>query len=570
MKSTRVLLLLAGFFLVLLAPQAVAQERAQTFRDDSEFRALHNPVISADGAWVAAEERSDRGDVHVRVWSTERDLTFTIERGQNPRISRDSRWVSASQNPPLEDSRTTKPKNQRARQTLVLLELQVGSRRTFDFVLSYDMTYSSTYLLYLQSPETKANEEPATKPATKERKVGTLHQIPLNPARLARILRPYQPDRMYTKENVVEIATHPTNDHFAYVFHDEETGGETLHIVKWGVRAWYKGDKIEGLCWAGGASGGDESITLGFLDSTDTTGKDGKRRVNSALYTWQPAQSGVEKLTQVRDDLEFRALHNPVISADGAWMAAEERPDRGDGNVHVWSTERDVTFTIERGQNPRISRDSRWVSALQKPSLEDSRTATPKNQRAGQTLVLLDLQNGSRRTFDFVLSYDVTSSSLWLIYLQSPETTADEEGHSIDEATKPATKPATKERTVGTLHMVHLESDKVVSAMENVAQHATHQTTDHFAYVLHDEETGRDTLYITALGRTGSWGIRASYNGEKIEGLCWAHDPITVGFLDSTETTGKDGKWRVNSALYMWHVTGPNVQGKFTRVDTPK
>jgi hypothetical protein len=375
---------------------------------------------------------------------------------------------------------------------------------------------------------------------------------------------------MYTKENVVEIATHPTNDHFAYVFHDEETGGETLHIVKWGVRAWYKGDKIEGLCWAGGASGGDESITLGFLDSTDTTGKDGKRRVNSALYTWQPAQSGVEKLTQVRDDLEFRALHNPVISADGAWMAAEERPDRGDGNVHVWSTERDVTFTIERGQNPRISRDSRWVSALQKPSLEDSRTATPKNQRAGQTLVLLDLQNGSRRTFDFVLSYDVTSSSLWLIYLQSPETTADEEGHSIDEATKPATKPATKERTVGTLHMVHLESDKVVSAMENVAQHATHQTTDHFAYVLHDEETGRDTLYITALGRTGSWGIRASYNGEKIEGLCWAHDPITFGFLDSTETTGKDGKWRVNSALYMWHVTGPNVQGKFTRVDTPK
>jgi hypothetical protein len=250
------------------------------------------------------------------VWSKERDVTFTIERGQNPRISRDSRWVSALQKPPIEDSRAAKQKNQRAGHTLVLLDLQDGSRRTFDFVLSYDMTYASTYLLYLQSPETKAAEDgpsndEASKPVTMERKVGTLHQIPLNPARLARILRPYVPDRMYTKDNVVEIATHPTNDHFAYVFQDEETGGETLHIVKWGVRAWHKGDKIQGLCWAGGASGGDESITLGFLVSTETTGKDGKRRVNSALYTWKPAQSPVESGNQARVAAEFTRVDTP-------------------------------------------------------------------------------------------------------------------------------------------------------------------------------------------------------------------------------------------------------------------
>ena len=167
-----------------------------------------------------------------------------------------------------------------------------------------------------------------------------------------------------------------------------------------------------------------------------------------------------------------------------------------------------VTFSIERGQNPRISRDSRWVSALQKPPLEDSKTAKPKKKRAGQTLVLLDTQDGSRRTFDFVLSYDVTYSSSWLIYLQSPETKADEEEPSKDKATKPAAKPAAKERKVGTLHMVHLESDSggVSEGFEiqNVAQHATHQTTDHFAYVLHDEETGRDTLHIARLAQ---WGL---------------------------------------------------------------
>ncbi len=152
--------------------------------------------------------------------------------------------------------------------------------------------------------------------------------------------------------------------------------------------------------------------------------------------------------------------------------------------------------------------------------------------------------------------------------MQAPETKADEEGHSLDEATKPTAEPAAKERKVGTLHMVHLKGDRVFT-MENVAQHAIHQTTDHFAYVLHDEETGRDTLHVANL-LPGGWGVRGTYDGEKIEGLCWARDPITVGFLDSTETTGKDGKRRVNSALYTWHVTAPNAAGKFTRVDTPQ
>ncbi len=255
-------------------------------------------------------------------------------------------------------------------------------------------------------------------------------------------------------------------------------------------------------------------------------------------------------------------------------MAAEERPDRGGGNVRVWSTEGDVTFTIERGQNPRISRDSRWVSALQKPPLEDSRTAGPKNKRAGQTLVLLDTQDGSRRTFDFVLSHDWTYShdgtytSMHLVYLQSPETKADEEGPSKDEATKPAKKPAAKERKVGTLHLVHLKGDYTVSTMENVTEYATHQTTRRVAYVLHDEETGRDTLHIGAFSARAS-GMNGRYDGEKIEGLCWARDRRTLGFLDSTETTGKDGKRRVNSALYTWQI-GKGPKEKFTRVDTPK
>ncbi len=240
-------------------------------------------------------------------------------------------------------------------------------------------------------------------------------------------------------------------------------------------------------------------------------------------------------------------------------MAAEERPHRGDGNVRVWSTEGDVTFSIERGQDPRISRDSRWVSALQKPLGEDSSATKPKNKRAGQTLVLLDTQDGSRKSFDFVLSYEMNYSSLYLFYLQSPET-----------------KPATKERKVGTLHLVHLKDDYPLITTESVARYAAHQTMNYVAYVSHDEETRRDTLHIVGFSPRNI-GINAIYDGEKIEDLHWARDQRKLGFLNSTETTGDDGKRRVASALYTWQRPaarppgqGPSWDEKFTRVDTPR
>lgn len=288
------------------------------------------------------------------------------------------------------------------------------------------------------------------------------------------------------------------------------------------------------------------------------------------LQTFSTVPQGVaRKWAQfLQDDSESRTLHNPVISADGAWVAAEEHQDLGVGNVRVWSTENDLTFLLERGQNPRISHDSRWVSALQSSPIKESETGKPKNKRAGQTLVLLDTQEGSSRTFEFVQSYAVTFSSSWLVYLQSPEVKADVDEPLKAGATKSASKSAANERKVGTLHLIHLKSDAVFTVAD-VVQHATHESSDHVGYVTQDEKTGRNRLHIAALG-PGSWGVRGAHAGDKIHGLRWANEVTTLGFLDSTETTGKDGKPRMNSAFYTWHVTGPSVLGKFTRVDIPQ
>ncbi len=288
------------------------------------------------------------------------------------------------------------------------------------------------------------------------------------------------------------------------------------------------------------------------------------------------AQQGAQIL---RNDSECRALRNLVISADGAWVAAEERPDTHDGAVRVWSTKGDVSFSIERGRSPRISRDSRWVSAWQKPPLEDSRTAKPNN--AGQTLVLLDTRDGSRRSFDFVLSYEVTYFSSHLAYLQSSEAKADEEGLSKGSATKPAANSAARMRKGGTLHVVELVGDRVFR-WQNVTRFAAHQAINHgprekwkvgyayVAFVMHSEETNRDSLQVAFVGRAKTgWGTGGTYEGEKIEGLCWARDSVTLGFLDSTKTRDKAGKLRVGNGLYTWHdVRGRSGHREFIRVDT--
>lgn len=287
------------------------------------------------------------------------------------------------------------------------------------------------------------------------------------------------------------------------------------------------------------------------------------------------AEGNQEQTPAFRGNSEFRALYNPVISADGAWMAAEERANSGMVNVRVWSTKSDVTFTIERGHNPRISRDSRWVSALQTPPRVNLRTA--RRQRAGQTLVLVNLQDGSRRTFDFVLSYEVTYFSSHVVYLQSPETKTDQEMPSNDTA-----KAAPGHQT-GTLRVVELVGDRVFT-WRNVTQYAAHQKINfgageewnegyaYVALVIHNEETGRDRLEVAFVGHAkrgrGSGGI---YEGEKIEGLCWARDSVTLGFLDSAKPQGNDGKPVVSSALYVWHhVRERSGFREFKRVDAPK
>ena len=187
------------------------------------------PLVSNDGKWLVSQglTNCNRG---VYVWSTEGGRKFKIPNGVEPRISEDSRWVSA-----MHDT------------TLIVIDLHHGTETTFESVIDYEISRFSAYLIYLEATEDNAQ-------------TGTLHAYELDG------------DRDMTWDRVEEFAIFQEDAdayaHLAYVVADDETGGDALEIAVigyakrgWGSRGSYKGESISDLSWA------QDSITLAFFDT---------------------------------------------------------------------------------------------------------------------------------------------------------------------------------------------------------------------------------------------------------------------------------------------------------------
>ena len=76
-----------------------------------------------------------------------------------------------------------------------------------------------------------------------------------------------------------------------------------------------------------------------------------------------------------QDLMQVRQLSGPSISPDGNWVALTAVPDRGDGEVLVYSTDGRERFAVPMGAGPVISADGRWVAMRLEPSFEARETA---------------------------------------------------------------------------------------------------------------------------------------------------------------------------------------------------
>lgn len=168
------------------------------------------------------------------------------------------------------------------------------------------------------------------------------------------------------------------------------------------------------------------------------------------------AQSGKQPLT-FEDVMRFRDIHDPVISAQGDWIAYELRPDRGDGQARFRSLTDGRVWTVDRGSRPALAKDSRWGAArIEPPQAEAEKKKGPDAPQPG--MALLDLAGGEAITVDRVQRFEFSDDSQWLAYQLFEE----KEDKKQDDEKKDADRKKKKEKLGTTLVIRRLSTGKEV------------------------------------------------------------------------------------------------------------
>ena len=177
------------------------------------------------------------------------------------------------------------------------------------------------------------------------------------------------------------------------------------------------------------------------------------------------SQVGPKKALTFQDMMEFKEIHNPLISEDGAWIAYNAQPDRGDGEVKVHSLKEGKMFAVERGSNPSISKNSRWVAMTLKPKAVEVEKAEKEKPKQG--MALLDTLKGEVIQFEKVERFAFSDDSSFLAYhhfKEEEKEKKEEKGQQVQkEKSKPEAEESKKKKKAGSsLVLRHLESGKEI------------------------------------------------------------------------------------------------------------
>ena len=184
--NVRIVLSLLLFMSLVFVIFSAAEEQKKplTVQDIMRFKHIRNPVISEDGEWIAYGTQPDRGDGDARIHSLKANKVYTVERGNRPVISADSRWAAMIVRP--EAAELEKAKKKKPQQGMALVETSTGKTIQFEKVERFAFSDDSNWLAYQHfkeeekpKEEEKAQKEekeespPEKKPTQKKRKSGS-------------------------------------------------------------------------------------------------------------------------------------------------------------------------------------------------------------------------------------------------------------------------------------------------------------------------------------------------------------------------------------------------------------
>ncbi|RMG81041.1 MAG: S9 family peptidase, partial [Bacteroidetes bacterium] len=131
--------------------------------------------ISPDGNWVVYVLKGEEGDAILKVWNAQTEQTRTFERGENPKISADSRYVVFKIEPPEDSIKAQKhrkvKKEKMTKDTLGILELRSGNLTKIPNVRSFKLPEKwAGWLAWQIEPGKSEKPEPAAADSTIQKK----------------------------------------------------------------------------------------------------------------------------------------------------------------------------------------------------------------------------------------------------------------------------------------------------------------------------------------------------------------------------------------------------------------
>jgi len=106
------------------------------------------------------------------------------------------------------------------------------------------------------------------------------------------------------------------------------------------------------------------------------------------------------KAMTFEDLMKFRAIQRPVISDNGAVVAFEALPGRGDGEGVVHQLATGQIYRVPRGSAPAVSADGRFAAMAVKPPFEATEKGGRDQPKPG--MALLDTTTGAVVSVDNV------------------------------------------------------------------------------------------------------------------------------------------------------------------------
>jgi dipeptidyl aminopeptidase/acylaminoacyl peptidase len=260
------------------------------------------------------------------------------------------------------------------------------------------------------------------------------------------------------------------------------------------------------------------------------------------------------KALTFEDVMRFRQVNDPVISADGEWIAFEARPDRGDGEVILRGVSSGDAIQVSRGRKPVFSKDSKWLAMRLEPSFrekeEKKAEKSKKKDPVNPGMALVEVSTGQVLTLEKVNSFQFSDDSKWIVYQKSKEKKPEQDGETKKDEEKEGEKKENKKLREGRPLIIRRLDDASETRIENVDVFGTGRDSTDLFYAVASQQGDENGLFRRSLARTLGDQVPVSVtpNG-RYSSLAWSEEGKRLAFLGAVDDDkGKAGP----GSLYVW------------------